>query len=273
MTSPTQRSWGPILLPDGRVRFRLWAPAEPAVTLLADAKEIAMQAGPDGWHEIETDRVKPGEAYAFRLSDGMDIPDPAARAQLRDVDGPSLLLDPDTYSWQNPGWKGRPWEEAVIYELHIGAFTPEGTFRAAIDRLPDLAHAGVTVIELMPVAHFSGRRGWGYDGVLHFAPHNAYLRAVNLSCPSNQRWPLRVNQSMETCHEILCSLPQASPLFEHRDGSRASAPCQHDAGADRRNGRRPLRHARLRSDRLTQANRSIARLPRKAGFRLNPVTS
>lgn len=175
MTLSTQRAWGPTFLTDGRVRFRLWAPAERTVKLLlAGGEEIEMRAGAEGWHEVETDRAQPGEAYVFRLSDGVEIPDPAARAQQHGVEGPSLLVDPDGYSWQNPGWQGRPWEEAVIYELHIGAFTPEGTFRAAIDRLPDLAHTGITAIELMPVAHFSGRRGWGYDGVLHFAPHNAY---------------------------------------------------------------------------------------------------
>ena len=172
MTRPT--SWGPALLEDGSVRFRLWAPAEPAVTLLAAGEEIAMRAADDGWHEAETGRAGPGTPYAFRLGDGATIPDPASHAQEGGVEGRSLVVDQGRYVWRNPGWQGRPWQEAVIYELHIGTFTPEGTFRAAIERLPHLRHAGITAIEIMPVAHFTGRRGWGYDGVLHYAPHSAY---------------------------------------------------------------------------------------------------
>ncbi|AOF89291.1 malto-oligosyltrehalose trehalohydrolase [Sinorhizobium sp. RAC02] len=133
-----------------------------------------MQADGDGWHMVETNIVHPGDTYSFRLSDGTDIPDPASHAQEDDVEGPSTLVHHDGYAWSNTGWTGRPWEEAVAYELHIGAFTPEGTFRAAIDRLPHLRHIGITAIEIMPVAHFAGKRGWGYDGVLHYAPHTAY---------------------------------------------------------------------------------------------------
>lgn len=176
MTRPssTPRTWGPTLLQDGRVRFRLWAPAEKTVTLLAGGHEIGMQAGRDGWHAVETDRAGPGTPYAFRLGDGSRIADPASHAQQDGVEGPSLVVDHARHVWRHPGWKGRPWQEAVIYELHVGAFTPEGTFRAAIERLPHLRHAGITAIEIMPVAHFAGRRGWGYDGVLHYAPHTAY---------------------------------------------------------------------------------------------------
>ncbi len=176
MTRPssTPRTWGPTVLPDGRVRFRLWAPAEKAVTLLAAGDEIDMHAAAGGWHEVETDRAGPGTPYTFRLGDGAQIADPASHAQQDGVEGPSLVVDHGRYPWRNPGWRGRPWQEAVIYELHVGTFTPEGTFRAAIGRLPHLRHAGITAIEIMPVAQFAGRRGWGYDGVLHYAPHTAY---------------------------------------------------------------------------------------------------
>lgn len=176
MTQPsvTRRTWGPIVSKDGRVAFRLWAPAEDKVTLVAGGREIAMAAQGGGWHAVETALARPGESYTFRLSDGSDIPDPASHAQANGVEGPSLIVDHAGYPWQNPGWKGRPWEEAVVYEMHVGTFTPEGTFRAAIDRLAHLSHVGITAIELMPVAHFAGERGWGYDGVLHYAPHNAY---------------------------------------------------------------------------------------------------
>jgi len=102
------------------------------------------------------------------------VPDPAARAQQGDVHGPSLLIDPHGYGWESWNWQGRPWEEAVIYELHPGAFTEEGTFAGVEDKLDDLVELGVTAIELMPVAQFSGNRGWGYDGVLLYAPHIAY---------------------------------------------------------------------------------------------------
>ncbi|WP_439628965.1 malto-oligosyltrehalose trehalohydrolase [Shinella sp.] len=172
--APTPRTWGPRILEDGRVQFRLWAPAENAVTLLVGGYDIGMQAEDDGWHAVETDRARPGDAYTFRLADGREIADPGSHAQKNGVEGPSIIVDHGRYAWQNPGWKGRPWEEAVVYELHIGTFTPEGTFRAAIERLAHLRDIGITAIEIMPVAHFAGRRGWGYDGVLHYAPHSAY---------------------------------------------------------------------------------------------------
>lgn len=133
-----------------------------------------MHAQADGWHEVETDLVKPSSPYLYRLADGSEIADPASHAQLADVEGPSIVTDHESYAWRNTGWKGRPWEDAVIYELHIGTFTPQGTFRAGIEHLPHLRDIGITAIEIMPVAHFSGRRGWGYDGVLHYAPHPAY---------------------------------------------------------------------------------------------------
>lgn len=170
----TSRTWGPTPMPDGRVRFRLWAPAEKVVTLLADGRELEMRTESDGWHEIETESARAGTSYAFRLADGREIADPASHAQQDGVEGPSLVVDHDRYVWQHPDWAGRPWQEAVIYELHIGTFTPEGTFEAAIACLPHLRDIGITAIEIMPVAHFAGQRGWGYDGVLHYAPHNAY---------------------------------------------------------------------------------------------------
>lgn len=133
-----------------------------------------MTRGEDGWFECEVAGVTAGTEYLFVLSDGMAIPDPASRAQARDVNGPSRVVDARAWSWQHPDWQGCRWEEAVFYELHIGTFTPEGTFQAAMARLPYLAELGITVIELMPVAQFGGTRGWGYDGTLLYAPHAAY---------------------------------------------------------------------------------------------------
>ena len=159
-------------------RFRLWAPSCDRVRLELgrEGKRLhEMLALPNGWHELVVPGVGHGAAYAFRCADsGRPVPDPASRANPWDVNGPSVVVDPRRYEWEDATWRGRPWHEAVIYELHVGTFTPEGTFAAAVARLPHLERAGVTAIELLPVADFAGRRGWGYDGVLPFAPDAAY---------------------------------------------------------------------------------------------------
>jgi malto-oligosyltrehalose trehalohydrolase len=171
-----ERSWGAEILPGGGARFRLWAPALERLALVAMPSRTVqdMARAEDGWFELATDLVKPGDSYLFQLPDGLRVPDPAARAQEGDVHGPSKLIDPRAYDWQTGDWRGRPWEEAVIYELHPGTFSPEGNFAGIESRLDDLVKLGVTVVELLPVAQFSGNRGWGYDGVLMYAPHVAY---------------------------------------------------------------------------------------------------
>lgn len=168
------KSWGAEFVREGDVRFRLWAPAVERLLVRLDGADAQMQATGDGWFEHLATGVSPGARYSFVLPDGRPVPDPASRLQSGDVHGPSEIVDPTAYRWRHAGWRGRPWEEAVIYELHVGTFTPEGTFRAAVGQLPHLAELGVTAIEIMPVAQFSGRRGWGYDGVLPYAPHSAY---------------------------------------------------------------------------------------------------
>jgi malto-oligosyltrehalose trehalohydrolase len=160
----------------GETRFRLWAPACERVRLeLAGREPVPMAAIEDGWHEAVVAGVMPGAEYEFCLP-GRDepVPDPASRANPADVHGPSVVVDPEAYEWRDDGWRGRPWNEAVVYELHVGTFTPEGTFAAAIERLDHLRDCGVTAVELLPVAAFAGARGWGYDGVLPFAPDAAY---------------------------------------------------------------------------------------------------
>jgi len=159
-------------MPDGRIRFRLWAPDAGEVTLVLGESEEPMAALSEGWFERVT-KAPFGTAYGFMV-DGRFHADPAARAQAGDVHGRSLLIDPDGYEWRIAAWRGLPWHETVLYELHVGTFTPEGTFRAAAARLDHLAALGITAIELMPLAQFQGRHGWGYDGVLPYAPHNAY---------------------------------------------------------------------------------------------------
>lgn len=168
------KSWGAEFVAADTVRFRLWASGQSEVTLRLSAKDIEMTPTGNGWFEVEVAGVKPGEEYQYVLADGKTVADPASRAQRDDVGGPSLVIDPARYAWQNTGWAGRAWEETVVYELHIGTFTPQGTFRAAIDKLPHLAGLGITMIEVLPLAQFGGRRGWGYDGVLLYAPHAAY---------------------------------------------------------------------------------------------------
>ncbi len=167
---------------DDGVRFRLWAPKHDKVSLKleSDDKLHAMQPQRDGWHALATHLAGPGSLYRFVLSDGLVIPDPASRFQPRDVHGPSEVIDPAAYRWSDAGWRGRAWEEAVIYELHVGAFTRHGTFRAAAEKLDTLAALGVTAVQLMPVADFPGARNWGYDGVQLFAPDSGYGRPEDL---------------------------------------------------------------------------------------------
>jgi maltooligosyltrehalose trehalohydrolase len=146
------------------VHFRLWAPNQDHVSVVVDDSDpMSMSRSNDGWHELMVPTAKVGTRYKYRLQDGLQVPDPASRFQPDDVHGPSEVIDPHSYQWGDGEWTGRPWEECVIYELHIGDFTQEGTFRSAIDRLDYLADLGVTAIEIMPLADFPGSRNWGYD--------------------------------------------------------------------------------------------------------------
>ncbi|RTO60817.1 malto-oligosyltrehalose trehalohydrolase [Enterobacter cloacae] len=169
-----QKQWGAEFISGDVVRFRVWAEGQQQLTLRLAERDLPMTAVGNGWFQIDVPGVTHGTEYQFVLQDGMAVPDPASRAQKGDVNGPSVVIDPGRYQPNNPDWAGRPWEETVIYELHIGTFTPQGTFRAAIDKLPYLAELGITQLEVMPVSQFGGSRGWGYDGVLLYAPHSAY---------------------------------------------------------------------------------------------------
>ncbi|PYB77557.1 malto-oligosyltrehalose trehalohydrolase [Rhizobium wuzhouense] len=168
------KSWGAECTAAGEVRFRIWAPSLTALTLRLADKDMPMSRTFDGWFELSASNVAPGTPYAYVLPDGLVVPDPAGRALKDDVHGPSLVIDPTAYRWRDGQWQGRPWREAVVYELHVGTFTAEGTFTAAAEKLADLAEAGISVVELMPVAAFGGTRGWGYDGVLLHTPHPSY---------------------------------------------------------------------------------------------------
>jgi maltooligosyltrehalose trehalohydrolase len=161
----------------GGIRFRLWAPAQERVDLeLTKTSDVVpMERRGDGFFEAFVGGAGAGALYRFVLSDGMRVPDPASRLQPQDVHGPSETADPDAYVWSEK-WGGLNWDDAVLYELHLGAFTREGTYDGAAQRLDHLAELGVTAIELMPVAAFSGRWDWGYDGVYLYAPDASYGR-------------------------------------------------------------------------------------------------
>ncbi len=148
---------------------------EEVAVAIEDGPVIAMERGKGGWHELVTAEAGPGTLYRFRVNDGLLVPDPASRFQPQDVHGPSEVIDPTEFTWDDE-FAGAPWREAVVYELHIGTFTPEGTFAAAAGKLDDLVRLGVTAIEVMPVGDFPGQRNWGYDGVLPYAPDSAYGR-------------------------------------------------------------------------------------------------
>lgn len=173
---------GAALRPEGGVHFRLWAPAHERIEIALESADqvMLMQRADDGWHELEIPTARAGALYRFILPDGTRVPDPASRFQPNDVHGPSEVIDPASYTWTDGAWSGRPWHEAVVYELHVGTFTPEGTFRAIIDRLDHLAALGITVIEIMPISDFPGGRNWGYDGVLPYAPDSSYGRPEDL---------------------------------------------------------------------------------------------
>jgi malto-oligosyltrehalose trehalohydrolase len=170
MTAAVRR-FGPLLTADG-VTFGLWAPTARKVELLADTAHN-MRATECGWFEATISGAAPGTRYRFRIDDELVVPDPASRFQPDDVSGESEVID-SAFEWRATGWKGRPWHECVLLELHVGTFTRNGTYRAAIDWLDHFVDTGITAIELMPLSDFPGRWNWGYDGVLPFAPDSAY---------------------------------------------------------------------------------------------------
>jgi maltooligosyltrehalose trehalohydrolase len=171
--------FGPELTADG-TRFRIWAPAARRVQLALGSSLTELKPTANGWFETFAPGVRAGSRYRFRIDDEIDVPDPASRFQPEGVGAPGEIVASDAFNGVNTTWRGRDWHEAVMYELHVGTFTREGTYVAAISRLDDLARLGVTAIELLPLNTFPGRRGWGYDGVLLYAPHAAYGRPEDL---------------------------------------------------------------------------------------------
>lgn len=156
------------------MEFKVWAPNAETLDLHHEEHSSPMQRQKNGWWRIDVAAARPGDDYGFRINGAPPLPDPRSGWQPNGVDGLSRIIDHDAFAWTDCFWQAKPLPSAVIYELHIGTFTSDGTFDAAIERLPHLARLGVTHIEVMPVAEFKGERGWGYDGVCLFAPHHAY---------------------------------------------------------------------------------------------------
>ncbi len=178
--SPVRRRLpvGAEVQPDGTTHFRVWAPAPRAVRLLIEeaegaTREVALEAEPGGYYAVLVAGVGAGRRYKYSL-DGQAFPDPASRSQPDGPFGPSEVVDPARYAWRDGAWKGVSLRGQVLYEMHVGTFTAEGTWRAAMERLRSLADIGITTVEVMPLSEFPGRFGWGYDGVLPYAPTRLY---------------------------------------------------------------------------------------------------
>jgi maltooligosyltrehalose trehalohydrolase len=176
---------GAELQPKGGIHFRVWAPRRQRVEVVLSDRRGSTGDGPQSSIALERDRggyfagfvaeAQAGDRYGFRLDDDAKLyPDPASRFQPDGPHGLSMIVDPASYKWHDRNWPGPSRKGQVIYELHVGTFTPKGTFAAAIDKLPHLAEIGVTLVEVMPIAEFDGRFGWGYDGVDLFAPTRLY---------------------------------------------------------------------------------------------------
>ena len=169
---PWERQLGARPGTDGTTEFRVWAPRAETLALRLDGRDVGLVDAGHGVHEARVEAA-PGQDYAFAVN-GNELPDPCSRWQPQGLRGPSRVLDPTGFEWSDDGFRPAPLEEQVLYELHVGTFSPEGTFDGAIPHLRELAETGVTAIELMPVAEFPGARGWGYDGVYLSAAHSAY---------------------------------------------------------------------------------------------------
>ncbi len=167
---------GAEVSPEG-AHFRVWAPGRERLAVLLEGKAAAqMEKDQDGYWSCFAEGAKAGDRYRLQLDGGESYPDPASRFQPDGPHGASEIVDPAAFAWSagEQCWPGASLEAQVLYELHIGTFTAEGTYRAAERELPRLAALGITVLELMPLAQFAGGRGWGYDGVDLWAPHNTY---------------------------------------------------------------------------------------------------
>ena len=169
----SSRQFGPQY-GENSATFRLWAPAAKSVDAVVDGSRHQMARCGRGWFTVDVQGAAAGSRYRFRIDDEVDVPDPASAFQPEDVAGPSEIVDHDAFAWRARDWRGRPWHETVLLECHVGTFSPEGTYDGLIGKLDHIAQTGITAIELMPVGDFPGKRNWGYDGVLWYAPDHTY---------------------------------------------------------------------------------------------------
>lgn len=165
---------------EGGIEFSLWAPAARHVDVLIGNIAHPMDRHEDGWFIAHLKDAKAGTLYRFVIDGETSVPDPASRFQPDDVPGPSEVIEHHAYIWRAQDWRGRPWNEAIFIETHVGAFTAAGTYRAMIEKLDEIVATGFTALELMPLADFPGKRNWGYDGVLWYAPDSSYGRPEDL---------------------------------------------------------------------------------------------
>lgn len=187
-----RRKIGAKIKNDGKTQFIVWAPFKNKMeVVIKNGISISLQKTTRGYWEGETDQAEPGTLYKFRINGGKEFPDPASRSQPYGVHSWSMVTSPNNFIWREDNWKGLELKQMIIYELHIGTFTNDGTFEAVIDKMDHLKDLGVNTIEIMPIAQFPGDRNWGYDGVYPFAPQQSYggangLKKLVNACHNNE---------------------------------------------------------------------------------------
>ena len=208
--------------------FRVWAPHPKHVGVVFGERRMPMRRAGRGWWTYRTDRVGPGSDYAFVLDGGAPRPDPRSAFQPRGVHGPSRVVDHTSFTWHDSGWRGVPLPGSVLYECHVGTFSAEGTFEGAIQHLEQLADLGADIIELLPVAEFSGQRGWGYDGVDLFAPYHAYGGPEGLKRLVDAAHAHGIGVVMDVVYNHLGPegnyLPEFGPYFSDRHQTQWGSP-------------------------------------------------
>jgi maltooligosyltrehalose trehalohydrolase len=216
----TQQFFGARPAPGG-IRFRVWAPAATEMTLVIHdgtaAGRYPLPCGETGLFDRIVDGAAAGDRYSYRIDEGVERPDPASRFQPDGVHGPSQVIDPEAFEWSDSHWGGRGAGDLIVYELHVGTFSPEGTFAGAAARLDRLRDLGVTAVELMPVADFPGGRNWGYDGVCLYAPSRAYGHPDDLRRLVDRAHHLGLSVMLDVVYNHLgpegAYLPQFQPLY------------------------------------------------------------